>query len=97
MKANLKGHQKKTFLSTRELTVDIASTSGIIVTPQTVRNNLRDANIRGKGPRNKPLISEINRVNRLDFAKACVNKPLQFWRNVIFSDESKFNTFWLRW
>lgn len=41
----------------------------------------------------KTFISERNRLKRLDFAKAYVSKPPEFWKNVIFSDESKFNIF----
>ncbi|GFV57606.1 transposable element Tc1 transposase [Trichonephila clavipes] len=41
----------------------------------------------------KPLITERNRLKRLEFAKEYINKPIDFWKNVIFSDESKFNIF----
>ncbi|GFU90131.1 transposable element Tcb1 transposase [Trichonephila clavipes] len=34
-----------------------------------------------------------NRVKRLKFAKKHILKPQQFWNEVIFSDESKFNIF----
>lgn len=92
-RAIIKESSKNPFLSARELAVDVASTSGTIVTPQTIRNILHSANIRGRAPRKKPFISERNRVKRLEFAKAYVSKPLEFWKNVIFSDESKFNIF----
>ena len=41
--------------------------------------------------RNKPFISEINKKKRLEFAKNHLDKPLDFWRSVLFTDESKFN------
>ena len=93
MKSNLKSHQKTPFLSARDLAVDIASTLGIIITPQTIRNNLRDANIRGRAPLNKPLISEINRAKRLEFAILMSANHYSFGDMLFYSDESKFNTF----
>ncbi|GFY28069.1 transposable element Tc1 transposase [Trichonephila clavipes] len=58
----------------------------------------------GDGPRNFepwssdvddtwPLIGKRNRVKRLKFAKEHILKPQQFWNEVIFRDESKFNIF----
>jgi hypothetical protein len=41
----------------------------------------------------KPFISVINRKKRLEFSKMHLNKPKEFWYNVIWSDESKFNIF----
>jgi hypothetical protein len=29
----------------------------------------------------------------MEFARAYVNKPIDFWKTVLFSDESKFNIF----
>lgn len=85
--------QKSPFTSAPELAADLASTSGKIVHPQTIRNVLHSSEIYGRAPRKKPLISEGNRQKRLAFAKEYVNKPIGFWNSVIFSDESKFNLF----
>ncbi len=38
----------------------------------------------------KPFVNETNRVKRLNFAIAYVDKPLSFWKQVIFTDESPF-------
>lgn len=48
--------KKKTFLSAPELAVDVVSTSGTIITPQTIRKFLHDSNIRRKAPRKKKNI-----------------------------------------
>lgn len=37
--------------------------------------------------------SETNIQKRLAFAKTFVNKPAEFWNNVIFPNESKFSIF----
>jgi hypothetical protein len=41
----------------------------------------------------KNFINERNRGKRLEFARSSVNKPIDFWKTVLFSDESKFNMF----
>ncbi|GFW11316.1 transposable element Tcb2 transposase [Trichonephila clavipes] len=69
---------------------DVASTSRVQICAQSVRNVLHEAHICGRSPRKKPLITERN---RLEFSKEYFNKPIDFWKNVIFSDESKFNIF----
>ena len=46
-----------------------------------------------KEPLRKKSINETNRMKRLEFVKAYVSKPLEFWKNVIFSDESMLNSF----
>ena len=53
-----KKSSKNPFLSDREWTFDIASTSRTIVKPQTIRNILHDANIRGKIPLIKHLLEK---------------------------------------
>ena len=44
-------------------------------------------------PRKKPLISEKNRTLRLQFAREHLDKDMDFWKRVLFTDESKFNIF----
>lgn len=50
-------------------------------------------NIKQSGEK-KPFMNDANRQKRLEFAKMYLNKPIEFWKNVIFSDESKFNIFY---
>ncbi|GFU84788.1 uncharacterized protein TNCV_2127291 [Trichonephila clavipes] len=67
--------------------------TGQSVSAETVRRVLRKAGCNGRVARKKPLIGKRNRVKRLKFAKEHILKPQQFWNEVIFSDESKFNIF----
>ncbi|GFX50594.1 transposable element Tcb2 transposase [Trichonephila clavipes] len=53
----------------------------------------KKAGYNGRVARKKPLIGKRNRVKRLKFAKEHILKPQQFWKEVIFSDECKFNIF----
>ncbi|GBL94260.1 Transposable element Tc1 transposase [Araneus ventricosus] len=63
------------------------------VNPETVRNVLRKQKYHGRVPQRKPYISKANRKARLAFAKMCLKQPTEFWENVIFVDESKYNIF----
>jgi hypothetical protein len=38
----------------------------------------------------KPYVSESNRIKRLQFAHQYIDKSVEFWRNIIWSDESPF-------
>ncbi|GFT24054.1 transposable element Tcb1 transposase [Trichonephila clavipes] len=69
------------------------SSCNVSVSAQTVRNVLHSAGLKARTPRKKPYISEVNRKRRLEFAMKYKNKPMDFWKRVIFSDESKFEIF----
>jgi hypothetical protein len=47
----------------------------------------------GRRPAKKPLISVKNRKRRIAFAKEHLNWTTEQWKNVLWSDESKFNLF----
>ncbi|GFU10339.1 transposable element Tcb1 transposase [Trichonephila clavipes] len=57
------------------------------------RNVLHSAGLKARTPRKKLYISEVNRKRSLEFAMKYKNKPMYFWKKVIFSDESKFEIF----
>ena len=54
---------------------------------------LRKDGLDGRIARKKPFISSKNKKNRLQFAHNYAGKDFSFWKNVIFTDESKFNIF----
>ncbi|GFX66307.1 transposable element Tcb1 transposase [Trichonephila clavipes] len=60
---------------------------------ETIRNVLRKHRHHGRVPERKPYISKANRQARLAFAKMYVRQPTEYWENVIFVDESKYNIF----
>ncbi|GFV99135.1 transposable element Tcb1 transposase [Trichonephila clavipes] len=66
---------------------------GKSVNPETVRNVLRKHKYYGRVPQRKPYISKANRQDRLTFAKMYVTQPTEYWENIIFVDESKYNIF----
>lgn len=67
--------------------------TGKKISESTVKRVLCRAEIHARTPRKKPFISEVNRKKRLGFAHCYVGKSNEFWENVLFSDESKFNIF----
>ncbi|GFY19746.1 transposable element Tc1 transposase [Trichonephila clavipes] len=79
-------------ISAPKIAASTSNTLGRSVSAETVRRVLSKAGYNGRVARKKPLIGKRNRVKRLKFAKHIL-KPRQFWNEVIFSDESKFNIF----
>lgn len=63
------------------------------VSNETLSRVQRSNNFNGRVARKKPLISEINRNKRLSFVNEHKNKGFDFWKSVIFSDETKYNIF----
>lgn len=75
---------------------NIQRTFGKVVSSETVRRILKKSEYQCRVARKKPFISRVNRQKRIDFAKSHINKPPQFWKQVIFSDESKFCIFGMK-
>lgn len=63
------------------------------ISARTVRRRLQEAGLHGCIARKKPHVSTKNIKKRLQFAKEHLNKPANFWKKVLWSDESKFNLF----
>lgn len=80
-------------LSAPKLATAFEEHSGKRVCAETIRRVLRRAGYNGRVARKKPYLSEKNRKQRLMFAKKHLTKDAEFWDNVIFVDESKFNIF----
>ncbi|GFU84925.1 transposable element Tcb2 transposase [Trichonephila clavipes] len=83
----------KTMTSVQDIANELLSSCNVSVSAQTVRNVLHSAGLKARTPRKKPYTSEVNRKRRLEFAMKYKNKPMDFWKKVIFSDESKFEIF----
>lgn len=83
--------KKDPFETSAKVAEKLKEATGTEVTPRTVRNKLHEAGLKSRIARRKPLLSKVNINKRLQFAKQHINKPKEFWENVIFSDESKYN------
>ena len=66
---------------------------GVCVSKSTIKRRLHQSEYRGFTTRCKPLVSLKNRKTRLEFAKQHLKKPLQFWNNILWTDETKINLY----
>jgi transposase len=80
-------------LTAPDIRKSLSNDYGVDVTPRTIQNRLMEAGLYGRVARRKPLISEKNRIARLNWAKEHANWTIQQWECVLWSDESKFNLF----
>nr|CDJ88825.1 Transposase domain containing protein [Haemonchus contortus] len=80
-------------LTAAEILREISTPEGSNLSLSTVQRRLREADLFGRRPAKKPLISTKNRKSRLDWAQANKDWTIQQWRKVIWSDESKFLLF----
>ena len=80
----------------REIQCNPSTSRNIVETPKlnilsrTVRRRLKDVNLKSCLTRRKPQVNKVHKRERLAFAKKYVNKPLSFWKKIIWSDENKF-------
>lgn len=60
------------------------------ISEQTIHNRLREAGLRSRSRAQVPRLTSVHRQTRLQFALDHVNWSARQWRNVYFSDESRF-------
>jgi len=70
---------------------ELERTDNIIISPKTVCRRLHEAEFRNRTARKKPFLTARHMKARLRFAQQHKDKPLEFWRKILWSDESKFN------
>lgn len=85
--------KRNPMISAPKIADELRNDLQIALCDQTVRNVLRENNYHGRTDRRKPFISKVNRKKRLLFAKMYKNKDANFWKRVVFTDESKYNIF----
>lgn len=71
----------------------VAQTSGIQVSKTTIQRTLHRQGYSSRTARKKPLISDVNKKKRMEFAQLHQEKGLDFWQSVLFTDESQYNIF----
>ncbi|GFS35184.1 paired domain-containing protein [Trichonephila inaurata madagascariensis] len=75
----------KPMTSAQNIANELLSSCNVSVSAQIVRKVLHSASLKARTPRKKLYISEVNRKRRLKFAMKYKNKPMDFWKKVIFS------------
>lgn len=81
------------FMSSTKILSEIKETGECHVSTRTIRRRLVDNNLFSRRPAKKPLLSKKNIRARLEFAATHAEWSTEKWKNVLFSDESKFNLF----
>jgi transposase len=67
----------------------VQETFGVEVHERSIRRMLQKKGFFGGVCARKPLLREINKEKRLNFALEHVNKPMEFWQSILFTDEKK--------
>jgi hypothetical protein len=65
----------------------------VTISISTAKRVLYRHNLKGRSARKKPLLQNRHKKARLHFATAHGDKDLTFWRNVLWSDETKIELF----
>lgn len=73
--------------------VKMLAEAGKSVSLSTVKRVLYRHGLKGHSPRKKPLLQKKHKKARLQFANAHRDKDLNFWRHVLWSDETKIELF----
>ena len=85
--------KKNPFLTAKKIRDGLLMQMDSQVSDRTIRRRLCEAGLNGRIARKKPHVSKKNLRSRLEFAREHVSKPLEFWKKILWSDESKFNLF----
>ena len=80
--------KKEPSLSSRAISIEFAEKVGKKITPRTVRRYLTKYNLRAFRKVKKHLLTKAMKLKRIRWAKAQKNQPIEYWDQVIFSDES---------
>ena len=101
-----RGRKRKTTIHTDRITqltdrrksstsvkAELQTELNITISETTIRRRAHEIGLYGRIARKKPYLNKANRGKRLEYARTYREKPLSFWNNVIWSDESKFNLF----
>lgn len=78
------------FLSAKEIKNEL----GLHMSCDTIRRRLKEAGLRNCVAAQKPFLTENQRAQRLEFARAYEHWGVEEWCQVIFTDESTFCTRW---
>ncbi len=86
------GGHKEPRTTSKELQASLASIK-FSVHDSTIRKRLGKNSIRGRVPRQKPLLTKNNTKAHLTFAKKYLGYPQDFWTNILWTYETKLELF----
>ena len=80
-------------LTSKQIQADL-QTQGTAVSACTIRHHLNEKRRYGRRPRRTLLLTQRHKKAGLEYAKTYVTKPQSFWKNVLWTDETKRTAFW---
>ena len=80
--------------TTAKYHVKMLEENGTKVSISTVKRVIYRHNLKGRSARKKPLLQNRHKKARLQFATAHGDQDRTFWRNVLWSNETKNGTVW---
>jgi hypothetical protein len=72
---------------------EIETELGVVIHENTIRNRLYEIALNRRVARKKPYVNKVNRGKGIAYAKLMIEKPFDYWKRVLWSDESMFNRF----
>ncbi len=80
-------------MSAASIALEVAELEGQLVSAQTIRHTLQQVGLHDRRPRRKPLLKLAHIKAWKQFAKDNLAKSMNYWKHVLWSDESKVNLF----
>uniref|UniRef100_A0A3P8W229 Tc1-like transposase DDE domain-containing protein n=1 Tax=Cynoglossus semilaevis TaxID=244447 RepID=A0A3P8W229_CYNSE len=78
-------------LSAQSIATELQTSCDLQISPSTVRRELHRMGFHGRAAAAKPHITKCNAKRRMQWCKARRHWPLEQWRHVLWSDESRFS------
>jgi Transposase len=63
------------------------------ISPKTAKRYIKLEGFKAATARRVPFISKINKETRLSFAQKYILEPIEFWKRIIWTDETKLNQY----
>jgi transposase len=63
------------------------------ISPKTAKRYIKLEGFKAATARRVPFISKINKEKRLSFAQKYILEPIEFWKRIIWTDETKLNLY----
>lgn len=80
-------------LTSKQIQHMVQEHHNINLSKRSIRRRLNEFGLRGCVSRKVPYLSAKNRQKRLQFARKHLHKSTQWWRRILWSDETKINVF----
>ena len=86
----IKADRRKNALSVKG---ELENEPDVIIHANTIRNRIHEIGLYVRVARKKPPVNKVGRTKRIRYPKTVMESPFGYWKDVLWSDESKFNRF----